>query len=42
MYLKRKSWNDGKVIFMKALDLNNNSSLSWLGVGISTLRLNEL
>ena len=44
MYLKRKSWNDAKVIFQKALNLSEhaNSSLSWLGLGISSLRLKDL
>lgn len=44
MYLKRKSWNDAKIIFQKALNLSDhsNSSLSWLGLGISSLRLKEL
>jgi tetratricopeptide (TPR) repeat protein len=41
MYLKRKSWEDAKIIFMKALDISNNSSLSWLGLGVATLRLSD-
>ena len=33
VYLKRKSWNDAKQIFVKSCELKNNSSLSWLGLG---------
>lgn len=33
IYLKRKSWGDAKAIFVRACELKNNSSLSWLGLG---------
>jgi tetratricopeptide (TPR) repeat protein len=42
MYLKRKSWEDAKLIFAKAIDISSNSSISWLGMGIATLRLGEM
>jgi len=41
IFLKRKSWGDSKSIFTKALEIKNNSSLSWLGLGISCLRRQE-
>ncbi|EGR33947.1 tetratricopeptide repeat protein [Ichthyophthirius multifiliis] len=41
IYLQRKSWGDAKKIFAKSVDNKPNSSLSWLGLGIACLRLNE-
>ncbi|CAD8072535.1 unnamed protein product [Paramecium primaurelia] len=43
LYLKRKSWQDAKAIFERALDqqVPSNSSLTWLGLGISNLRLKD-
>ena len=38
IYLKRKSWKDAQDIFVKACEMKNNSSLSWLGLGIACLR----
>eukprot|EP00825_Cyclidium_porcatum_P045892 TRINITY_DN7095_c0_g1_i7.p1 TRINITY_DN7095_c0_g1~~TRINITY_DN7095_c0_g1_i7.p1 ORF type:complete len:1131 (-),score=244.37 TRINITY_DN7095_c0_g1_i7:273-3665(-) len=42
VYQKRKSWGDAKAIFLKACEIKSNSSLSWLGLGISCLRLNQM
>ncbi|KRX07149.1 hypothetical protein PPERSA_09363 [Pseudocohnilembus persalinus] len=41
IYLKRKSWGDAKAIFVRACELKTNSSLSWLGLGISCLRIGQ-
>lgn len=42
VYLKRKSWGDAKAIFLKSCEIKTNSSLSWLGLGISCLRLSQM
>ena len=42
MYLKRKSWEDAKSILEKAIEISSNSSLSWLGMGIATLRMENM
>ena len=41
-YLHRKSWEDAKVTFNKAVELKSNSSAAWLGLGVSNLRLGLL
>ena len=42
IYIKRKSWADAKVILSKGIELNNKSSLCWLGLGVANLRLVEM
>lgn len=39
IYLKRKSWGDAKAIFVRACELKITSSLSWLGLGVASLRM---
>lgn len=41
-YLNRKSWQDAKDTFNKAVELKPNSSVAWLGLGIANLMLNSL
>jgi len=36
-YLNRKSYEDAKATFNRALELRNNSSIGWLGLGIANL-----
>ena len=36
-YLNRKSWKDAKDTFNKAVELKNNSSVAWQGLGIANL-----
>jgi Tfp pilus assembly protein PilF len=38
-YLNRKSYEDAKITFNKALEITNNSSVGWLGLGIANLQL---
>jgi tetratricopeptide (TPR) repeat protein len=38
-YLNRKSWEDAKTTFNKAVELKPNSAAGWLGLGIANLRL---
>ena len=38
-YLKRKSWEDAKIIFEKACENKYNCSVAWLGLGIANLNL---
>lgn len=38
-YLHRKSWEDAKATFNKAVELKPNSSAAWLGLGVANLRL---
>lgn len=42
IYLYRKAWGDAKGIFARSIEVKPNSSLAWLGLGISNLRLGEL
>ncbi|KAL4497056.1 hypothetical protein ABPG72_002212 [Tetrahymena utriculariae] len=42
IYLYRKSWGDAKAIFARSVESKSNSSLAWLGLGISCLRIGEL
>jgi len=41
-YLHRKSWQDAKATFNKAVELRPNSAAGWLGLGIANLRLSLL
>lgn len=41
-YLHRKSWEDAKATFNKAVELRPNSSIGWLGLGVANLRLSLL
>jgi Tfp pilus assembly protein PilF len=41
-YLNRKSWEDARVTFNKAVELKPNSSAGWMGLGIATLELGSL
>ena len=41
-YLHRKSWEDAKATFNKAVELKPSSSVAWLGLGIANLRLDLL
>ncbi len=36
-YLNRKSWEDARVTFNKAVELRPNSAAGWMGLGIATL-----
>lgn len=40
-FLDRNGWGDAKAIFLKTLEIKNNSSLSWLGLGKACLRLGD-
>jgi len=42
IYLFRKAWGDAKAIFARSVESKPNSSLAWLGLGISNLRIGEL
>lgn len=42
IYLYRKAWGDAKAIFARSVESKPNSSLAWLGLGISNLRIGEL
>jgi len=42
VYLQRKAWEDARNIFLKACELKNNSSLSWLGIGRAHFNLGEI
>ena len=41
-YLHRKSWEDAKTTFNKAVELRPNSAAGWLGLGVANLRLGSL
>ena len=41
-YLHRKSWEDAKATFNKAVELRPNSAAGWLGLGVANLRLSLL
>ena len=41
-YLSRKSWEDAKQTFDKAVEIRPNSSVGWLGLGQAHLQLSEL
>lgn len=41
-YLHRKSWEDAKNTFNKAVELRSNSAAGWLGLGVANLRLSLL
>lgn len=42
LYLREKSYEDAKPVFMSACKDNPRSALSWLGLGISCFRLAEI
>ena len=41
-YLNRKSWEDAKNTFDKAVELRPDSSIGWLGLGQAHLQLGQL
>lgn len=41
IYLGRKSWEDAKQVFEKAVEQKYNCSVAWLGLGISSLNLGK-
>lgn len=41
VFLRRKAWQDARSVLAKACELKPNSSISWLGLGISCLRIGE-
>jgi tetratricopeptide (TPR) repeat protein len=41
-YLNRKSWEDARFTFNKAVEIKPNSAAGWMGLGIATLELGLL
>jgi hypothetical protein len=41
VYIQRQAWQDAIEVFKVAIKLQEQSQLSWLGLGISLLRIKE-
>ncbi|EGR30045.1 tetratricopeptide repeat protein [Ichthyophthirius multifiliis] len=42
IYIQKKNFANGKAVFARAIEIKPNSSLSWLGLGICNLRINQM
>ena len=41
IYINRQSWLEGKEVFIECIKIQDNSPMSWLGLAICNLKLNE-